>query len=158
MVRGLILVDTLSTGVGHELEFVELRKRLHSIALTEGLEAAFEYGAVHNPMTRIVLEKQPERRQISKQQTLDTSVEAYVYVGEAIVEWHDVTPKLRGISASTAVSLGEEDDYFIEPARVMSEMIPKSTLHVIPGAAHSPQEEAPCTFNRELAGFLNDLS
>jgi pimeloyl-ACP methyl ester carboxylesterase len=157
MVRGLVLVDTLSSGLGHEPEFVELRTRLHSIALTEGMEAAFEYDAAHNLMALIALEKHPERRQISKQQTLDTSVEAYIYAGEALVEWHDVTPKLPGISASTAVFVGEEDEYFIEPSRVMSEMIPESTLHLIPGAAHSPQEEAPRTFNRELAEFLTVL-
>jgi len=157
MVSALVLVDTRSSGVGNIPAYAEFKRRLHRIAQIEGMEAAFEYEIAHNPMTKEYLEKHPEKREVVKQKMLQTSVEGYVYAGEAILEWGDLTPQLSEIRVPTLVFVGEEDTYLIEPSKVIAEAIPGAKLRIIPGAGHSPQEEAPYTFNRELMSFLAEV-
>lgn len=52
-----------------------------------------------------------------------------------------VTRRLGGITFPTTVVVGEHDTILREPADVMTRAIPGAVLDVIPGAAHSPQEE-----------------
>jgi 3-oxoadipate enol-lactonase len=67
----------------------------------------------------------------------------------------DSTPGLAAISCATLVVVGEHDE--ITPpadARAMQEVIPRSTLCVIPGAGHLSSLEQPTAFSRGLADFL----
>ena len=52
MVSALVLVDTSSGEFERAPGYAELRARLDELARTEGMEAAFEYNAANNPMTR----------------------------------------------------------------------------------------------------------
>jgi pimeloyl-ACP methyl ester carboxylesterase len=65
--------------------------------------------------------------------------------------------KLSEIAVPTMIFVGEEDAFFREPSEMMAQAIPGAQLRVIPSVGHSPQEEAPYTFNRELAGFLANM-
>ena len=157
LVDALILVGT-GPAVGDASEQNEVARKLHQIARTDGLDAAFEYEVLHNPFTRQYLDKYPDRREIAKQTLLNTSVEGYVCAWEAIMEWQGVVERIGEIIAPTLILVGEEDSAFLGSSKVMAETILSAQLRVIPGVGHSPQEEAPYTFNRELIGFLAGLA
>ena len=157
MVDALVLMDTRSLGLGNVAGFMELRRRLHRIAQSQGMEAAAEYDAAYNPMTRAFLKRRPEFREVSKQRMVQISVESYVGAGEAILAWGDLTPSLKDIKAPTLVFAGEEDTFIIESCKLITDSIPGARFCLIPGAGHSPQEEAPYVFNRELLGFLEEV-
>lgn len=53
----------------------------------------------------------------------------------------DVTRQVGDIHVPTTVIVGEADDPFIDPSRMMAETIPGAVLNIIEDAAHSPQYE-----------------
>jgi len=61
-VSALVLVDTSGGEFERPPGFAELRAKLDELALTEGMEAAFQYNAAHNPMAREQFERHPELR------------------------------------------------------------------------------------------------
>ena len=156
-VSALVLVDTSSGEFERVPGYEELRAKLDELARTEGTEAAFEYNAEHNAWVRERFEKHPELREISRQKTLQTSVDGYVYCGKAIANWPPVTGRLSDIRVPTLIFRGEEDTPFVRPSQIMKEAIAGARLVVIPGAGHSPHEEAPEAFNRALIEFLDEV-
>ncbi len=54
---------------------------------------------------------------------------------------NDITASLASISCPTTVLVGEADEAFVEPSRVMADMVPNGELHIISGASHCPQYE-----------------
>lgn len=157
MVRALVLVDTSSGEFERVPGFEELRARLDELARNEGMDAAFEHNAAHNPMVRERFERHPELREISRQKMLHTSVDGYVYAWRAIAQWPPVTARLSEIRVPTLIFLGEEDTPFERPSQILKEGIAGSKLVVIAGSGHSPHEEAPEAFNRPLLGFLETI-
>lgn len=156
MVSALALVDTSSGEFERAPGYAELRTQLDELARTEGMEAAFEHNAAHNPMTREHFEKHPERREISKQKMLETSVDGYVYVANSFSRWESLTPRLAEIKVPTLIVVGDEDAPFIKPSRIMKDSIANSKLAFIAGSGHSPHEEVPDAFNDVLLSFLDE--
>lgn len=157
LVSALVLVDTSSGEFERVPGFAELRAKLDELARTEGMEAAFEYNAAHNPTTREHFEKHPERREVSRQKMLQTSVDAYVYVAASFGRWESLTPRLSEIEVPTLIVVGDEDAAFIKPSRVMEESIDNAKLVIMPGSGHSPHEEVPEAFNEVILNFLDGL-
>ncbi len=157
IISALVLVDTSSGDFERAPGYDEIRKKLDELARTEGLEAAFEYGVAHNPMTQERFKKHPELREISKQKTMQTSVDGYVYAPRTFLQWQPVTPRLSEIKAPTLIFLGEEDTNFIKASNALKEGIPNSRLEIIPNVGHSPHEEAPDAFNNVLLKFLEEV-
>jgi len=156
LISSLVLVDT-SSGLIDIPGYTELRVRLDEIARKDGMQAAFEYNAQHNPLTQKRFEKYPELREISKRKMCETSVDGYIYAGRAILQWQGVTTRLGEISAPTLVVVGEEDDGFRQPSEVSAKGISNAKLHVVSQATHSPHEERPEVFNELLIGFLAEV-
>jgi 3-oxoadipate enol-lactonase len=156
LVSSLVLVDTASGPVDIP-GYAEVRARLDEISRKDGMEAAFEYNAEHNPLARKRFEKYPRLREISKRRTLETSVDGYVYTGRAMFQRQDLTSRLGEISVPTLVVVGEEDSPFHPPSQILATGIPNARLHVVPQATHSPQEEQPDAFNELLLGFLAEV-
>ena len=156
-VSALVLVDTSSGEFERVPGYEELRAKLDELARTQGMEAALEYNAEHNAWVRERFEKHPELREISRQKMLQTSVDGYVYCAGAIANWQPVTGRLSEIRVPTLIFLGEEDTPFVRPSQIMKEAIGGARLVVIPGAGHSPHEEAPEAFNRALVEFLDEV-
>lgn len=154
MVRALVLVDTSSGDYDVAPGYADLRKRLDELAFEEGLDAAFEYDAAHNPVRIERFRRHPEQREIARRKVLNTSVNGYVYVARSFGKWKPVTDRLKEIHAPTLIFWGEEDAPFLRPSRLLNESIEGSKLVVVPGAGHSPHEEAPDLFNRELRAFI----
>ena len=158
MVTALVLVDTSSGEWERDPGFEQLRTELKELARTEGMEAAFEYNAAHNPMVLDRFEKHPELREVSRQRMLQTSVDGYVYGWDAIWNWKPVTHRLSEIMVPTLIVVGEEDIPFLKASQMMKESIADAELVIIPGATHSPHEEAADAFNDTLMTFLQRLN
>lgn len=155
MVDALVLVDTSSGDWERDPEYEKIRKKVEELARTEGMEAAFEYNAVHNKMIRERFEGHPELRQISKEKMLQTSVDGYIHVGHAIGNWEPVTNRLNEIEVPTLVIVGEEDNAFLQSSQVLEESVPNAELVKVEGATHNPHEEKPEAFNEVLMDFLD---
>jgi pimeloyl-ACP methyl ester carboxylesterase len=68
---------------------------------------------------------------------------AYEALGRALVEQEDLSHRLAEIRCPTDVLVGELDHEFRTPSEVLARHIPGARLHVLPGAGHQPQHEAP---------------
>ena len=70
----------------------------------------------------------------------------------------DYAPVLRRAAVPTLVLVGQDDEFTsVADARRLHELIPGSTLAVLPGAGHLPNLERPTEFNAALRAFLDGL-
>jgi len=152
----LVLVDTSAGPVDME-DMSELQAKLEKIARADGMAAAFEYNAAHNPLALRGYRLFPWHRELARRRLLETSVDGYIYAGRALTEREDVTPRLGEIRVPTLVVVGEQDAPFRRPAEALAAGIPNARLEVIPGAAHSPNEETAPVFNALLTDFLKTV-
>ena len=157
MVRALVLVDTSSGTFDVAPGYPELRAKLDELAREEGIEAAFEYDATHNPMRIERFRRHPELREIARQKAIGTSVEGYIYVARSFGKWQPVTDRLGEIRVPTLIFRGDEDAPFVTATETLKESIAGAQLVVVPGAGHSPHEETPDIFNERLATFLETV-
>ena len=74
----------------------------------------------------------------------------------ALAGWDGTEQRAAHIETPTLVICGERDaPELVAGARRLAELIPRSELCLIAGAAHSPQEEKAEAFNRALRAFLD---
>ncbi len=158
MVKGLVLVDTSSGEFETVPGFAELRAKLDELARTEGMEAAFEYEASHNPVRVERFRKHPEFHEVTRRKMMQTSVDGYIYTARSFRKWKPVTGRLGEITAPTLIFWGDEDSAFLKPSRTLESGIRGSQLITVNGAGHNPHEEAPGIFNKALLPFLEGLA
>jgi len=156
-VSALVLVDTSSGTFDVAPGYPELRAKMDELAREEGVEAAFEYEATHNTIRIERFRRHPQWREIARRKVLGTSVDGYIYVARSFGKWRPVTERLGEIRVPTLIFRGDEDAPFAAASETLREAIAGSRLVIIPGAGHSPHEEAPGIFNEELATFLADV-
>jgi len=156
-VSALVLVDTSSGTFDVAPGYPELRAKMDELAREEGVEAAFEYEATHNTIRIERFRWHPQWREIARRKVLGTSVDGYIYVARSFGKWRPVTERLGEIRVPTLIFRGDEDAPFAAASETLREAIAGSRLVIIPGAGHSPHEEAPGIFNEELATFLADV-
>lgn len=146
---GLVLADTrpqADTPQAHEMrqQLRELLKTGGPRALAEqSLPKLFSAAAPKDVVdrTRAMIESAPP-----------AAIDAALV---AMINRPDSTPGLAAINCGTLVVVGERDE--ITPAadaEAMQRAIPRSTLCVIPGAAHLSSLEQPELFSRALGDFL----
>lgn len=157
LVRGLVLVDTSSGEFEVAPGYAELRAKLDQIATDEGMEAAFEYDAAHNPARIERFQKHPELREVARRRMMNTSVDGYIYVSRTFRKWKPVTQRLNEIEAPALIFWGEEDAPFLKPSQILKDSIRGSELITVPGVGHSPHEEAPRLFNEAFLKFLSGI-
>ena len=158
MLWGLVLVDTSSGQWDTPPEYAKLRQKLDELARQEGLEAAFNYDAENNAARIDRYKIQPEQKEIARVKTLQTAVDAYIYVPRSFGKWQAVTDRLGDINVPTLVFRGAHDVGFVNPSQVLAEKIPGAELVVVPDAYHNPHEEAPEMFNKAFEAFLEKVS
>jgi pimeloyl-ACP methyl ester carboxylesterase len=156
IVSRLILVDTSSGEFEVAPGFVELRAKLDELARNQGMEAAFEYDAAHNPVRIERFQKHPELREVTRQRMLATSVDGYIYTARTFRKWKPVTGRLGEIRVPTLIFWGEEDAGFERASKILEAGIAGSRLISVPDVGHSPHEEAPEIFNKALLEFLSE--
>ena len=157
MLAALVLVDTSSGQFARDPNYAQLSQKLHELARTQGMEAAFEYDAANNPMRIERFKEHPEQREISRRKVMQTSVDGYIYLSRAISEWEPLTSRLSEIKVPALIFWGDEDQPFTEPSRIMKEGIADSELVTVKGVGHNPHEEAPEVFNKALLKFLDRI-
>ncbi|MFH0769010.1 MAG: alpha/beta hydrolase [Chloroflexota bacterium] len=143
MLAALVLVDTAGEQIARPPDYAQLRQKLEELARSQGIDAALEYEAANNPV-RIVRQRKPA-----------ISVDGYIYVPRAFGKWQGVTSQLSEIKVPTIIFRGEEDLRFVEAVQTLNNGIAGSELITVKGAGHTPHEEAPDVFNRELLRFLD---
>jgi 3-oxoadipate enol-lactonase len=152
MVRALVLVDT-SADVPQDILSEERARRLE-LARSEGMEAVFDEMLRTQPTGSQVIQENPELIAVWREQFLMTSLEGYLYCGQAIGSRRPLLDDLSQIRVPTLIICGELDEIFLEPSQRMHEAIPDSELAIILGAAHTPILEKPLEFNQALLSFL----
>jgi pimeloyl-ACP methyl ester carboxylesterase len=155
MVRALVLVDT-AADMPQDMPWQD-RARLLEMARTEGMEAVFEEMAHTPPLGSQLVEENPQLIDIWREQFLMTSLEGYLYCGEAIGSRRPLLEELSQIRVPTLIICGELDEAFLEPSQRMHEAIPDSELVIIVGAGHTPTLEKPEEFNEALLSFLTKV-
>jgi 3-oxoadipate enol-lactonase len=152
MVRALVLVDT-AADVPQAMPWQE-RARLLELARTDGMEAVFEEMAHSPPLGSQLVEDNPELIDVWREQFLMTSLEGYLYCGQAIGNRRPLLEELSQIRVPTLIICGELDEPFLEPSQRMHQRIAGSELVIIAGAGHTPTLEKPSEFNEALLSFL----
>jgi len=82
------------------------------------------------------------------------SVNAYIWGSRAVAKWQPVTPRLHEIKVPTRIFWGEEDKRFETAVKTLEQGIPGAVLATIKNVGHSPHQDAPDIFNKELLKFL----
>jgi pimeloyl-ACP methyl ester carboxylesterase len=158
MLAALVLVDTCSYPIRiFDPDYIQYRKKLDEIAISQGMEAAFEYELANNPERKERFHNHPELRSVAKQNMSTVPVASFINIPRAVRHWIPLTPRLNEIKIPTLILWGDEDKDFAEAARVLKENIPDCQFVVFPGVGHSPQEEAPERFNSEVLNFLSNI-
>jgi pimeloyl-ACP methyl ester carboxylesterase len=85
---------------------------------------------------------------------LAMSVNAYIWASRTVAKWQPVTPRLAEIKVPTLIFWGEGDKRFETAIKTLEQGIPGAVLTAIKGVGHSPHQDAPDIFNRELLKFL----
>jgi pimeloyl-ACP methyl ester carboxylesterase len=157
MLAALVLVDTSSETIFRDAGYTQLRQKVDELARSEGLEAAFEYDAAHNPMRIERFQKHPEQKEVAQRKVLNTSVNGYIFTSRAIDKRVAVTDRLIEIKVPTLIFWGDEDTAFTAAVQVLKQGIAGSELVTVRQAGHSPHEEAPDIFNKALLKFLEQI-
>jgi 3-oxoadipate enol-lactonase len=152
MVRALVLVDT-AADMPQDMPWQE-RARLLELARTEGMEAVFEQMAQTPPLGGQLVEENPQIIDVWREQFLMTSLEGYLYCGQAIANRRPLLEELSQIRVPTLIICGELDEPFLEPSLRMHQRIADSELVIIAGTGHTPTLENPLEFNQALLSFL----
>jgi pimeloyl-ACP methyl ester carboxylesterase len=69
----------------------------------------------------------------------------------------DRTGELGQITVPTLIIVGDMDEPFIEPSKLMHSRIAGSQLVIIPGAGHLANIEQPTVFTDAVMSFLDGL-
>jgi 3-oxoadipate enol-lactonase len=157
MLSALVLVGTNSGGPPKPPGFLEHRQKLHELARSQGMEAAFEYDAANNPQRIEAFRKHPEQREMMRQRVLATSANGYIHAWKAIDRWEPLTPRLSEIQVPTLIYWGDEDVSMADGIRILRKGIANSELITVQGVGHSPHYESPKLFNRKLMEFLTRI-
>jgi len=152
MVRALILVDTTAeqptgTEIGGGARMVQM-------ALDQGMEPVFDEMLRVAPLFSTLAAVGGAFIEKWREQFLLTSVEGYVYCGQAIHDRRPLLDELYRIQVPTLILCGALDEAFLEASRQMHERIGGSELAIIPDCGHIPIIERPQEFNRIAASFL----
>lgn len=149
---GLILADTRPDPDSEEVR--ESRKDVACRVSEEGVGVLIGL-QMERLLSSTTLRNEPMVVEQVKSMILESSPDGVVGALGAMRDRPDSTPLLPEIEVPTLVIGGEEDG--ISSPEVMGEMakkIPNSEHHVLPGASHLSNLEAPGEFNAALEKFL----
>ncbi len=152
--RGLVLVDTSSGQWDVACGYNDYKLKLHEIARTQGLAAAFEYDAQTNPVKVEAFKRSPALKESARQKVLQTSLSGYIHVSDSFSAWPAVTDRLGEIRVPTLIVRGEYDHAFIHATDILHAGIVNSKMVIIDNAGHNPHEENSDVFNQVLLDFL----
>jgi pimeloyl-ACP methyl ester carboxylesterase len=155
-VDALMLMDT-SPGPLPGLD-PELVEAAAYVALHDGkavlkplLDAA---GTLESPAHQRLLAERPGFQEFEDRKWAALSGVMWGAMAREIAHQPDQLALLTGVRCPTLVIVGEQDESFVEPSRLMAATIPGAELVVVRDAGHSPQFENPREWLDALEDFL----
>ena len=79
---------------------------------------------------------------------------AYKALATELGTARDITESLASISCPTTVLVGEADEPFVEPSRIMADRVPNAVLKTISDASHCPQYENAAGWKEVISAHL----
>jgi 3-oxoadipate enol-lactonase len=151
-IGGLILADTRAGADTAEAR--ARRVEMQALARTEGAGAIAERMALG--MTgRTTRESRPEVTAALDTMMRRATPDALVDALQVLMDRPDATPTLATITVPTLILCGDEDVLTpVAESEAMHAAVGGSTLHIIRGAGHASNVEAPYAFNRLLSAFV----
>jgi pimeloyl-ACP methyl ester carboxylesterase len=129
----------------------EWQRKREALAETEGMAAVAELPPLVPPPPHMPAERLEE----AKVRLANMSPDAFLGAWHGLVYWEGTQDRAAGISTPTLVIYGDlESQGLITASTVLAELIPNSTVEVVPETAHSPQWERPELYNRALRRHL----
>lgn len=151
-VRGILLADTRA---GSDSDEARASRHAQAAAVrADGMEAIIP------GLLPKLLGETGKREDTSREARVRAIMERATPEGtarmlEAMAARHDSLPLLRTVTVPSLIIVGDED--ILTPpteSRIMAEAMHGSELHVIPGAGHLANMEAPGVFNEIVARFI----
>jgi 3-oxoadipate enol-lactonase len=159
-VRALVLVDSAGGGPrgapGWEQQRAFMQRGME-YARENGLPALWDW-QIENGM-RPQLDSLPDdAKALARSEFLKTSLPGFLHCGAALHSRRSTLEGLASLAVPALVIRGENENEGLRlVADDLAATIPGARYEVIPGAAHSPQFEAPEAFNEVLLDFMRSI-
>lgn len=152
-VSGLLLADTQASS---DKDAAKLARAEGLRALLSGGLARYADAQLERLLSARTRKSQPQLIAALKQMITEGNAHGVAASLVALATRTDVTASLPRIAVPTRVIVGQDDAVTPESAaRALSEAIPGADLHVLPGAGHLSNLEAPDAFNKLLLEHLS---
>lgn len=123
-------------------------------ALLAGFKDAGDFGP---PAHLRLLAERPEYGEFNDRKLLACSPDMWLAMADELVTQEDRLAALVEVPVPTLVLVGEQDEAFLGPSKVMADAMPNARLVVLADAGHAPQFEQPEAWWRALAAFLEEI-
>lgn len=157
--RGLVLMNTGHGPVRSVSPAVAAWGR--SVVQAGGMRALLagfkDMGDFGPPAHLRLLAERPEYGEFNDRKLLACSPDMWLAMADELLAQEDRLAALASVSVPTLVVVGEQDEAFVGPSKVMAEAMPNARLVVLADAGHSPQFEQPEAWWRALAAFLEEI-
>jgi pimeloyl-ACP methyl ester carboxylesterase len=156
-VSALILADT---GAGSDDTVRMVARSLHGADLLEsgGLEAYVDWAMSHPAFARFA-SRGPEEERFIRSCLMTNRAHGIALSTRGVqakrTSIYALEPQLRQLLVPVLLVVGEQDQACVPVHAFMARTIPDAVHHVIPGAGHLTNLEAPDAFNRLVAEFLD---
>lgn len=147
-VRSLVLMDTGAEPAGPMP--VEAIEGLTVVGRTQGMPVVYEIIKAELGVGR--RRREPSEAELARDRARDERVaasfasldpEAFLALGRALHDYPSLVDRLGEVGCPTTVLVGARDTGLRPSAELLAERIAGAALHVVAGAGHSPQEDAP---------------
>jgi pimeloyl-ACP methyl ester carboxylesterase len=156
-VSALILADT---GAGSDHSARMLARSLEGADLLEsgGMEAYVDWAISHPAFSRFV-SKGPEEERFIRSCLMTNRAHGLALSTRGVQanrpSIYALEPQLRRLEMPVLLIVGEDDEACVPVHAFMGRTIPNATHHMLPGAGHLTNLEAPEAFNRLVGEFLD---
>lgn len=157
--RSLILMDTAPAPL--DLWKPRDRKKMVAAVLEHGCESMLDgmRGVLPTPGQQLGIDRLGEaehwRRIGVKLEQMDP--QAFAELSALLVAHASLTERLAQIRVPTTVLVGERDQAFLRPSRLMADRIPDARLVTIPLAEHCPQYENEPAWREAVRAHLSGI-
>lgn len=155
---GLVLMNTGHGPVDIDPDAAAAGRALVAEGGMPALLAAMKVrGDVGPPAHLRLLAECPAYGEFNDRKLLACSPDMWTAMLDELGGHDDRLAALAGVDVPTLVVVGEQDDVFLGPSKVMADVMPNARLVVLADAGHAPQFEQPEAWWRALAAFLEEI-
>ena len=154
LLKGAIIADSAAARpdtplLTHPDDMIDLAQRLGMAGLADHM--------IDNKLLAPHLQDNPYAIKEYRDRMAQNNVIGYCSGLRALSRMRDRTGELGQITVPTLIIVGDMDEPFVEPSKLMHDRIAGSRLVVIPGAGHLANIEQPAAFTDAVVSFLDGL-